>query len=209
MTRWLTLGGVLFALFVALGITVAGQPLAVDLAVAAAFQGLWRGTTGQVTTVVSDAFGIVVPDVFAMALLVACVWCWHRGLRRELLVLARVLLVVLPCRLISTAGKELFARVRPREYAQFSYPSGHVVAAASTGFAAVLLCVWLASRVTRRVAVVSAIITAMVAVTRLVLGVHWLTDTIGAVLGVLGVGLPVAATVRLLPGPVPAVTGSA
>lgn len=69
-----------------------------------------------------------------------------------------------------------------------------------------LLCVWLAPRLARWAIVVSASTTVLVAVTRMVLGVHWLTDTVGAVLGVLGVGLLTAAAVRLLPRPVPAAT---
>jgi undecaprenyl-diphosphatase len=42
----------------------------------------------------------------------------------------------------------------------------------------------------------------VVAVSRLVLGVHWLTDTVGAVLAVLGVEFASAAVLRLLPGPI-------
>jgi len=76
------------------------------------------------------------------------------------------------------------------------------VAAASTGLAAVLLCVWLVPRAVGWTIGAAAVITVVVAVTRLVLGVHWLTDTVGAVLGVLGVGLAAAAAMRLLPGPV-------
>ncbi|WP_027943309.1 phosphatase PAP2 family protein [Amycolatopsis taiwanensis] len=206
MIRWVLLGGALAALFVLLGAAVAGHPLPIDLAVAGALQGWWRGTTGVVTTVISDTFGIVLPTVFAVALPVAAVLCWHRGLRRELDVLLRALPVLLLCRLTSVVGKPLFERSRPREYAQFSYPSGHVVAAASMGLAAVLLCVWLAPRLTRWAIVTFASITVLVAVSRLVLGVHWLTDTVGAVLGVLGVGLAGAAVVRLLPRPVLAAT---
>lgn len=206
MIRWLSLGGVLSGLFLLLGVAVSGHPLGVDLAVAAGLQGWWRGTTGQITNVVSDAFGIVLPDVFAVALPVATALCWYRGLRRERDVLLRVVPVLLLCRLVSVVGKPLFLRARPRAYAAFSYPSGHVVAAASTGLAAVLVCLWLAPRLVRWIATISAGITVLVAVTRLVLGVHWLTDTIGSVLGVLGIGLLGAAAVRLLPGPVPAAT---
>jgi membrane-associated phospholipid phosphatase len=204
--RWLSLGGVLCALFLLLGAAVARHPLGIDLAVAGGLQGWWRGTTGQVITMVSDAFGIVLPDIFAIALPVAVVLCWYRGLRRERDVLVRTLPVLLLCRLISVVGKPLFLRVRPRAYAEFSYPSGHVVAAASTGLAVVLVCVWLAPRLARWMAGTFAAITVLVAATRLLLGVHWLTDTIGAVLGVLGIGLIGAVGVRLLPRRVPAAT---
>jgi undecaprenyl-diphosphatase len=106
------------------------------------------------------------------------------------------------CRVTSVLGKPLFLRTRPRSYPEFSYPSGHVVSVSSAGVAAVLLCVWLAPRLTRWVALAAAVATVVVAVTRLVLGVHWLTDTVGAVLAVLGVGFVSAAVLRLLPGPV-------
>jgi membrane-associated phospholipid phosphatase len=199
---WLVSGTVSFGLFVALGVLVAGHPLALDLMVAGGFQGLWREAPGRVATVVSDAFGIVVPAVFPISLAVAVALTWYRGLRRQAAIAARVLVVFMLCRLVSAGGKPLFVRTRPRAYPDFSYPSGHVVAAASTGLAAVLLCVWLAPRLTRWAAGATVVITVLVAVTRLVLGVHWLTDTVGAVLGVLGVGLLTAMSLRLLPGPV-------
>jgi membrane-associated phospholipid phosphatase len=203
VSRWWWPGGVLCGLFVALGLAVTAHPLAVDLSVAGALQGLWRGELGRVTAVVSDTIGIVLPAVFALTLLVAAALCWYRGLRRERDTVLRVLPVLLLSRLTSAIGKPLFLRVRPRAYPEFSYPSGHVVAMTSTGLAAVLLCVWLAPGLTRWVAAASAALTVLVAVTRLVLGVHWLTDTIGGVLGALGVGLVSAAAVRLVPGPVP------
>ncbi|HVV08800.1 phosphatase PAP2 family protein [Amycolatopsis sp.] len=204
MTRWLGSGVLTLALFVALGVAVTAHPLGIDLSVAGAFQGWWRGTFGQVTTVVSDWFGLVIPAVFAAGMLVAAALCWYRGRRRDALVIVRVLVVYALCRLTSPLGKPLFVRVRPRVYAEFSYPSGHVVSAASAGLAAVLLCVWLAPAVTKWVASVAGVWTVLVAVTRLILGVHWLTDTVGAVLAVLGVGLIAASVLRLLPGPVSA-----
>ncbi|MFD2418619.1 phosphatase PAP2 family protein [Amycolatopsis pigmentata] len=203
MIRWFVLGGVACALFVALGIAVTGQPAGVDLSVAGALQGLWRGTFGEATLVVSDLLGIVVPDAFAIALFVSAVLCRYRGLRREFLVVVKVMPVLVVTRLTSAVGKPLFLRVRPRSYPQFSYPSGHVVAIAATGLCAVLLCVWLAPWLTRVAAASFAAATVLVAVTRLILGVHWLTDTVGSVLAVLGTGLVVAAGVRLLPGPMP------
>ncbi|WP_312868824.1 phosphatase PAP2 family protein [Amycolatopsis pithecellobii] len=196
--------GVLFlGLFVALGLAVAKQPLGIDLTVTGAFQGLWRGTFGNLTKIVSDLLGLVLPAAAVAGLLVGAILAWYRGLRREALIVVRVLVVYGAARLTSWLGKPIFVRERPRAYAEFSYPSGHVVAIASTALAATLLCRWLAPALTRRVAVGSGLLTVLVALTRLVLGVHWLSDTVGAVLGVLGVGLLAAAVVRLLPGPVP------
>ncbi|KAA9154426.1 phosphatase PAP2 family protein [Amycolatopsis acidicola] len=204
MIRWLVTGVVTLALFVALGAAVTAHPLGVDLSVASAFQGWWRGTGGELTKVASDWLGLVLPAVFAVGMLLGAALCVYRGRRHEALVLVRVLVVYGLCRLTSPVGKPLFLRVRPRVYAEFSYPSGHVVSAASAGLAAVLLCVWLAPKYGKRVALVASVWTAVVALTRLMLGVHWLTDTVGAVLAVLGVGLVAASVLRLLPGPVSA-----
>ncbi|GAA4658368.1 MULTISPECIES: phosphatase PAP2 family protein [Amycolatopsis] len=204
MIRVLGAGLGFLGLFVALGIAVARHPLAVDLAVTGAFQGWWRGPVGTATSVVSNLVGLVLPAAVMLGVLVGVVLAWYRGLRAEAWVAARVLVVFGVARLTSWVGKPIFLRERPREYAEFSYPSGHVVAIASAGFAVVLLCRWLAPALTRLALVVSAVATVLVALTRLVLGVHWLSDTVGAVLGVLGIGLLVAGVLRLLPGPVSA-----
>lgn len=151
---------------------------------------------------VSNVLGIALPSMAAIALVLATVLRLYRGYRRDAFVLARILLVFGLCRLTSVLGKPLFVRARPRSYPEFSYPSGHVTAIASTGVAAVLLCVWFAPRLTRWAALASGLATVVVAATRLVLGVHWLTDTVGAALAVLGVGFVTAGVARLLPGPV-------
>jgi undecaprenyl-diphosphatase len=103
------------------------------------------------------------------------------------------------CRLTSIVFKPVFLRQRPREYPDLSYPSGHVVSVASAALVVVLLAAWLAPRLARKAAVVGAVITVLAAACRVVLGVHWVTDTVGAVLAVLGVGLVSASALRLLP----------
>ncbi|TNC22334.1 phosphatase PAP2 family protein [Amycolatopsis alkalitolerans] len=202
MIRWPLTGAGFLCLFIVLGVVVAKHPLALDLAVTGAFYGLWRGTLGQVTSLVSDLLGIAVPAVVAIGLLTGAILAWYRGSRREAWLVARALVVYGAARLTSWLAKPLFLRQRPREYAEFSYPSGHVVAIASSALALVLLCRWLAPAMTRWAALASSLVTAVVALTRLLLGVHWLTDTVGAVLGVLGTGLLAASVVRLLPGPI-------
>lgn len=209
MIRWPVTGCVFLGLFIALGIAVAKQPLALDLTVAGAFQGLWRGTFGSVTSVVSDVLGLVVPALALVGLVVGAILAWYRGLRREAWLVARVLMVYGAARLTSGVAKPLFVRARPRAYLEFSYPSGHVVAIASTGLAVVLLCRWFAPAWTRRAAVTFGVVTVIVALTRLLLGVHWLSDTVGAVLGVLGAGLLTAGVLRVLPGPVSQPTAAA
>lgn len=209
MTRWLGIALASLACFVALGVAVAKHPLGVDLAVMGAFQGWWRGTFGNLVQVTSDLLGLVFPAVVMICVLVGVLLACYRGMRREAFVAVRALVVYGLARLTSWAGKPIFVRARPRAYSEFSYPSGHVVSVASAGLAVALLCVWLAPRLTRCALAVTAVLTVLVALTRLVLGVHWLSDTVGAVLGVTGIGLLAAAVTRLLPGPVPERAGAA
>ncbi|GGN19279.1 hypothetical protein GCM10011609_70460 [Lentzea pudingi] len=84
----------------------------------------------------------------------------------------------------------LFDRVRPIEYHLPSYPSGHTVAVASTGFTLVVLL---------RRGVLWAVLAVLVAgFARIVLQMHWVTDVVGAVLGVTGVGLLAAMALGLV-----------
>ncbi|MEU4250869.1 phosphatase PAP2 family protein [Amycolatopsis sp. NPDC026612] len=192
--RWLVVGVVLSAAFVLLGLGVARHPLALDVAVSDALRGTYARPLGRVAQAGSDVLGPVLPFVLGAALLALALR------RREHLGLClRLAAVLVLCRLTSLVGKPLFLRERPRGYPDLSYPSGHVVSVASTGFVLVLLCAWLWPRLVRRVAAAVAVATVLSAACRVVLGVHWVTDTIGAVLAVAGVGLLSACALRLLP----------
>ncbi|MFD4640520.1 phosphatase PAP2 family protein [Lentzea sp. NPDC058436] len=84
----------------------------------------------------------------------------------------------------------LFDRVRPIEYHLPSYPSGHTVAVASVGFTMVVLL---------KRGVLWAVLAVLVAgFARIVLEMHWVTDVVGAVLGVTGVGLLAAMLLGLV-----------
>lgn len=84
----------------------------------------------------------------------------------------------------------LFDRMRPIEYHLPSYPSGHTVAVASVGFTMVVLL---------RRGVLWAVLAVLVGgFARVVLEMHWVTDVIGAVLGVMGVGLVAALALGLV-----------
>jgi undecaprenyl-diphosphatase len=194
LKRWLVVGFALAAAFVALGLGVARQPLALDAHVASALHGVYTQPLGRVAEIGSDILGPVLPWVLGMALLaLALRHRRHRGL------CVRLAVVLLLCRLTSLAFKPVFVRERPRDYPDLSYPSGHVTSVASTGFVLVLLCAWLWPRLVGRVAATAAVATVLSAACRVVLGVHWVTDTIGAVLAVTGVGLLSACALRLLP----------
>jgi undecaprenyl-diphosphatase len=199
--RWAVLGVVFCVALVTLGLFVARQPLPVDSAIANALQGQWRQPLGKTASVVSDILGPVLPWVFGTILFVAALVAWRRGDRGRAALLLKITAVVLLARLTSVVLKPVFDRTRPRDYPDFSYPSGHVVSAATTGLGAVLLCLWLAPRLLRRVVVIAALATALCAACRMVVGVHWLSDTVGAVFGVLGIGILASVALRLLPKP--------
>jgi undecaprenyl-diphosphatase len=136
----------------------------------------------------------VLPFVLGMALLALAL-----RRRQHVGLCVRLAVVLVLCRLTSLTAKPVFLRERPRDYPDLSYPSGHVVSVASTGFVLLLLCAWLGPRLLRRVAAAVAVAVVLSAACRVVLGVHWVTDTIGAVLAVTGVGLLSACALRLLP----------
>ncbi|WP_434448460.1 phosphatase PAP2 family protein [Lentzea sp. E54] len=84
----------------------------------------------------------------------------------------------------------LFDRARPVEYHLPSYPSGHTVAVASVGFTMVVLL---------KRGVLWAVLAVLVAgFARVVLEMHWVTDVVGAVLGVTGAGLLAAMVLGLV-----------
>jgi undecaprenyl-diphosphatase len=192
--RWVSSGVLLFAAFIGLGLWVADRPLGLDVTIADALRGEYARPFGRVVNVVTDVFGPAMPIVFGVGLIVALF------IRRDQLFLKLIVLLVL-CRVTDSVFKPVFGRERPRVYPDWSYPSGHVTSVASTGLVAVVLCVWLAPRLVRRVAAIAVAATVVSAACRVVLGVHWLTDTIGAVLAVSGVGLVTATALGLLPGP--------
>ncbi|WP_154676443.1 phosphatase PAP2 family protein [Amycolatopsis benzoatilytica] len=194
--RWAVTGVVLFGAFVWLGLLVDRQPLQLDLEVATALRGQDTQPAGRVAGILTNAFGPVLPYVLAVVLLVLVL----RD-RSRLSLCARLAAVLVLCRLTSVVFKPVFERQRPRAYPDLSYPSGHVVSVAATGLVLVLLCAWLRPRLTRWAAWGSALATVLSAVFRVVLGVHWVTDTVGAVLAVVGVGLVSATALRLLPFP--------
>jgi membrane-associated phospholipid phosphatase len=105
--------------------------------------------------------------------------------RRRLAVLGFLLTVVLGQNLIANTVKELVDRERPpvphlAPSSGFSFPSGHTAAAAATWAAVALVLgrgrpaavkAWLAAG--------AAVLTVAVASSRVLLGVHWLSDVIG------------------------------
>ncbi|MEV6900253.1 phosphatase PAP2 family protein [Amycolatopsis sp. NPDC051372] len=192
--RWVVTGVVLFAAFLALGLLVDRQPLQFDTEVANVLRGQDTRPAGLVAGVVTNVLGPVLPWVLGVALLALAL----RD-RSKLSLCVRLAVVLVLCRLTSLTFKPVFLRQRPREYPDLSYPSGHVVAVASTGLVVVLVCGWFAPRFVRWAVGIAVAATVVAAACRVVLGVHWVTDTVGAALAVLGMGLVSATALRLVP----------
>jgi undecaprenyl-diphosphatase len=129
----------------------------------------------------------------ALAVLVfAAGYAWLRRRRREAGLLLRA------CVLLGTGWatvllKQVYRRPRPRGNPGWSFPSGHVTAVTAVSLAVVLLCVWLAARWYPAVLLLATLAVALTASSRVVLGVHYLTDVVGAAVGTVGVGLLTAA----------------
>lgn len=195
------LGAVLLAVFVALGLVVRGSPGMVDDALRDTIGGHWQGVAGTAAAAVSLVLGPPLPVIAGVALIVATVRLRQLGDPRARITF-RVLILLGACRITSVVAKPVFARDRPRAYPDaFSYPSGHVASVASTGFALVVLCAWLYPRLVRLVWWLAVVATGLAAAARVALGVHWLTDTVGSVLAVGGVGLLLGVALKLLPPP--------
>lgn len=197
----LVLGAVLFAAFIVLGLLVRDSPGTLDGTLRETVGGHWRGVVGTVADGVSLVLGPPLPVLTGVALIVASVLLRQRGDPRAGITF-RVLLLLGACRITSLVAKPIFARERPRAYADaFSYPSGHVASVASTGFALVVLCAWLYPNLVRLVRWLAVVATVLSAAARVALEVHWLTDTVGSILAVCGVGLLVGVALKLLPPP--------
>jgi membrane-associated phospholipid phosphatase len=188
----------------------------VGLVAAFLLLGLWvRDTTPWIDTDVADAVGdtyfndrtvLVLTDILgpvfaivaAVLIAAAAIVMWIKDRNWEAGVLIRCLVVLLACRTLSFF-KEVFTRLRPREYPEYAFPSGHTTSVACVAFTAVLIAAWFSRRALPWVIALAAAVTVVAAACRVMLGVHWLTDVVGAVVGVTGVGLVVAVVLRLLP----------
>lgn len=201
MTAIVVSGVALVAAFLVLGFLSAGQPSTVDTTVTGELSGTGDGPFGGAVTVVSEVLGPALPVAALVVLVAAMVRAFARQQAPLAELLLRGIALLVACRLLSLF-KLVYRRDRPTDdpdYVDFSYPSGHVVSMASVGVTAIVLCAWLAPRLLRAVIVASALLVLVSAACRVLLGVHWLTDVSGAVLGVTGVGLLAALALRLLP----------
>jgi membrane-associated phospholipid phosphatase len=101
----------------------------------------------------------------------------------------------------AVAGTQvLFQRPGPPGAGQdWTYPSGHAAVITAVAVTAVVLCRRSAPAWARTVLVVEVLAVVVTTASRVVLGEHFPTDVVGAMVGVLGVGLVVTALIDTTP----------
>jgi undecaprenyl-diphosphatase len=188
----------LLAAFAVLGVAARSGPLGVDRWAARTVAG-WRspnltGAVRAVNAVLAPAAAWV---ALGLLLAVVAVLAVRRLWRRCGAVLAWALVFVAVWRGVNGV-KMLVGRPRPPSSGWLdavsgsSYPSGHVAAVAAVSALAVAAAVRL-GRWRWPVLAAGALLTAVTCLDRVYLGVHYLTDVVGSVLGVAGAALVAAA----------------
>ncbi|MFI9006372.1 phosphatase PAP2 family protein [Actinosynnema sp. NPDC053489] len=175
---------------VVLGLTVRHRPPGVDEWLRHGAVELAPGFVGAATAV---SF-VLSPGLATIALASLAL----RAFLAKDLLLARGAVLLAVC-WSTVFARYFYQRVRPIEFAKWAYPSGHVTAVTAVAFTGVVLCAWLSRRHLRSAVVLACAAVVLTAASRVVLEMHWFTDTVGAVLGVVGVGLLVSSALRLLP----------
>jgi len=174
------LGLLLVAVSTALGVFVRDEAPALDVRLNA-----YEPLHTRPLTVVAEWISFVLsPGLATIALLGLAVRSW---LGKDFLVFR--LGVLLGLCWATVLVRYAYRRVRPIDFPKWSYPSGHVTAVTALAFTAVVACAWYARRWVRAAAVLAVTAVALTAASRVVLSMHWFTDTAGAVSAVVGVGL--------------------
>lgn len=123
------------------------------------------------------------PMVVAAASIAVAAWAWHRY--RDVAVAAFCPVTVVGASVLEHLLKLLVERSRPATAVlahelDYSYPSGHVTGATALALSAILLVLAMRSRRRGLTIAVAAGYPVAIAVSRLALGVHYLSDVVGA-----------------------------
>lgn len=180
MKRYLLLpiGLLSLVLFVELGIIAKTGPLPIDTRVALWFKAHRSAKEVNIAQAVSALTTPIVVLSAAILLLLFLNYWTRSWYPRDFIPLA----LVGTAAVISTAAKPFFNRTRPGAGLttlfdfEPSYPSSHTVFIAAAGCALLLF----AERHKFAVFVVTSLVIVFIGAARLTLGVHWITDIVGA-----------------------------
>lgn len=144
---------------------------------------------GQVATALSG--GAVLVCVATLVTVVVAVW-------RQASI-AKYALVLVACAAVALTQQVFQCPGPPVVAADWTYPSGHASVAAALAFTAIAIAVvYLPARRNLVTAVVSVAVV-LTLISRVALGEHYVTDVIGALAGVTGVGLVLVAVLSPRP----------
>jgi membrane-associated phospholipid phosphatase len=110
------------------------------------------------------------------------VWWWRRHRFRPLALLAAA---YLGARVVETSVKVLTHRPRPpaaeavAEFTRFAFPSGHAVYALAVYGMLALLVIRRWEKGRMPVIIAATVLVGLIGISRVYLGAHWLTDTLG------------------------------
>jgi membrane-associated phospholipid phosphatase len=171
---------------------------------------LVEGRRGAITSVAVGVTNAGSPAAMFCLALIACVVLWWRSSIATATVVALTLASAYG---LSTATKAIVGAHRPPRAVQLmfetdpSYPSGHVTGTvALVGILAVVIGTGRDIATRAALAAVVALLVIAVAVTRLYLGVHWLTDVLGGVL-LGGIAIALASAMLAVAARSPRVSG--
>lgn len=172
---------------IALGLLVRARPPGIDAWAIERFFVTEDSGLGRLATAVSG-----VGTIAALALLVAVLVAGRAGLTgTDLLRYAAVLVAGLA----PMAAQYLFQREGPPQQPDWTYPSGH-----ATVVTALVLLALLAARRARTAVLLTGVgVLFAVGASRIALAEHYPTDLLGGVLASFGLGLLVAAALRVSP----------
>jgi membrane-associated phospholipid phosphatase len=174
----LPMGTLCLVLFVELGIISRSGPLPIDTTVALWFKEHRTAREVNLAKVISAVTAPIIVFIVIITILLFLNYRTRSWYVRDFIPLA----IVGTAALISLVSNWYFNRSRPGSglaaYFDFttSYPSGHAVFMAATGWA----LLFFAQRRKAHIFVAVSCLTVFIGIVQLILGIHWITDVIGS-----------------------------